>query len=156
MSKKPVSKVSIIPDRSRILTASRRFDFDLRDRVAGIWDTDAGVPVIRHLVLEAVGVPPGFLKDESKVRAMVSSICTAARLTPVAEEVLCHAFPVTGGLTYLQVLSTSHIAVHTWPEAEYLHVDMVTCAETLEASDVESAVRMNANPTSVRRLMLRY
>ncbi len=32
-----------------------------------------------------------------------------------------------GGLTLLAVISSSHIAVHTWPEKNYLHLDVFSC-----------------------------
>lgn len=32
------------------------------------------------------------------------------------------------GLSLVFILSGSHMALHTWPEAGYIHIDMVSCS----------------------------
>lgn len=42
------------------------------------------------------------------------------------------------GATIVYVLSTSHLAVHTWPENNYAHVDLFVCQE-ISLKDIEQA-----------------
>lgn len=41
-----------------------------------------------------------------------------------------HAEPFTNnGMTAVAVLAESHIAVHTWPERDYIAIDLFTCGD---------------------------
>ncbi len=46
---------------------------------------------------------------------------------------LFHEFP-NGGITGLVLVSESHIALHTWPEKDYLTVDVFFCNFTRDNS----------------------
>lgn len=38
-----------------------------------------------------------------------------------------HLFP-NGGETHVYLLSASHLAIHTWPESNYVSLDVYTCS----------------------------
>lgn len=45
-------------------------------------------------------------------------------------EECCHKFePI--GITYIAVITTSHFSIHTWPEYQYVAVDIFSCNEEL-------------------------
>lgn len=46
------------------------------------------------------------------------------------------------GITFVYVLSESHLAIHTWPEYKLLHLDLVTCTH-LEKKNVEEAIKQS-------------
>ena len=50
----------------------------------------------------------------------------AANNTPL--QVTVYKFPVQG-ITGVILLAESHIAIHTWPEHEYMAVDIFTCGK---------------------------
>lgn len=50
-----------------------------------------------------------------------------------------HVFP-NGGATILKVLSASHIAIHTWPEYNYMSIDIFTCSGEGNANDISNAI----------------
>ncbi len=41
------------------------------------------------------------------------------------------------GITYIAVITTSHFSIHTWPEYQYVAVDIFSCSD--ELPDVLSA-----------------
>lgn len=41
------------------------------------------------------------------------------------------------GITYIAVITTSHFSVHTWPEYNYVAVDIFSCDEKLPDKIVE-------------------
>jgi S-adenosylmethionine decarboxylase len=139
---------------SQIVSTNRRFDLDMRDRIRGVWDDAMGIPVISHLVVEAQGIEQALLNNEGSVRELIRKVCGDSALAPVGRA-LVHAFD-GGGITALQVLRTSHLAVHTWPEAGYVHIEIVTCVDNLQAMQVEDSIRHVLNPDNVRVLKLRY
>ena len=49
----------------------------------------------------------------------------AAGLTAVGS--LFHRFGEGGGVTGMVVLAESHLSVHTWPEADYVTLDVYVC-----------------------------
>lgn len=48
------------------------------------------------------------------------------------------------GITFIAILSESHIAVHTWPEYKTLHIDLVSC-KNLKKEDVEAYTKSKLN-----------
>lgn len=39
------------------------------------------------------------------------------------------------GISLVYIISSSHIAVHTWPENNFIHIDFITCDETQDFKD---------------------
>lgn len=33
------------------------------------------------------------------------------------------------GITLIYIISSSHLAVHTWPENNYIHIELLTCSK---------------------------
>lgn len=48
------------------------------------------------------------------------------------------------GATIVYVLSTSHLAVHTWPEKNYAHIDLFVCQE-IRLNEIEKAFNEQFN-----------
>lgn len=45
------------------------------------------------------------------------------------------------GISFVNILSSSHIAIHSWPEKQYLHIDLVTCTKNLNKKFMENVAR---------------
>ena len=65
-----------------------------------------------------------FPKTVNDVQSFVSELVKELKLTPVTD---CYHQFQPGGITYMMILSESHLAVHTWPESEAVHLDLVCC-----------------------------
>jgi len=77
-------------------------------------------------VVEAYGCEPAGLADLDKMKAMFERLCQALDLHPVNKPVW-HQFPVTGGITGLELLAESHLACHTFPEHGSLCLNVFCC-----------------------------
>ena len=65
-----------------------------------------------------------FLNDPMAVAEFAKKICDAFNYKIVKD--MYHKFePI--GITYVAILSESHIAIHTWPEKNEMNVDIATC-----------------------------
>jgi S-adenosylmethionine decarboxylase len=67
---------------------------------------------------------PHFVEDPRKLRKILWEAALAAKNTPLKTSI--HKFPLQG-ITGIVILAESHIAIHTWPECNYMAVDIFTC-----------------------------
>ena len=57
------------------------------------------------------------------------------------------------GISYIAVISTSHFSIHTWPEHEYMAVDIFSCYDDLpEHMADELATRCRAKKVVCRHV----
>ena len=45
------------------------------------------------------------------------------------------------GISLVYILTTSHLAVHTWPESGFLHLDLITCSKSEKLSKIEELAK---------------
>ena len=78
-----------------------------------------------HLLGEWFGCPwaPAMI-DVEALREVCVDATVAAGLTPVGEKF--HQFQPQG-VTGMVLLAESHLAIHTWPEAGFVSVDVYVC-----------------------------
>jgi len=127
------------------------FDLDLEDQTQCEWYTD--VPTLHHTVIEGIGVR--YEKLEQKMfDKMLEQFCQKLGFSIVTQ--VAHNFTPHGKSTVF-VLEESHVAAHTWPEKEYVHVDLVTCSKN-EPDSKKLASEFNKifSPKQTRLLRLRY
>jgi S-adenosylmethionine/arginine decarboxylase-like enzyme len=99
--------------------------------------------VAKHLKILGKG-NPSLLADEQYVAGFIKSCIEIVGMRPLDEPKLinvplqieklkCELFEDEGGITGQLVgfctLSTSHIAVHTWPLRNEFHMDLYSCRE---------------------------
>lgn len=58
---------------------------------------------------------------------MMGRVIAMSGLQIVGTPMVHHFSP--HGLTYLMLLAQSHLAVHTWPEYQFMTVDFFTCGD---------------------------
>lgn len=85
-----------------------------------------------HLLLDLYGCTEKLLKDEDViVQAMDWAIdranmsCIYRNVTRIQDD----TNPELYGYTGLALLKESHLSVHTWPEENYVAVDMFSCRD---------------------------
>lgn len=133
--------------RDRRLT---RLDF--RDKVEGIWDDN--IPIVRQWVLEGVGVHESLLNSKDAVVVAAQAFCDTLGVTVL--DTFVHEFEPTG-FTVVLLLSESHVAIHTWPERRYVHVDMVTCKKTkLDIAVMADMFDRQFSPSHCRAFSVKY
>ena len=78
-----------------------------------------------QLIVDLYGCDTSVLDDLPKIREIVCMAVESIGASIVEE--CSHAFkPV--GISYVAVITTSHLSVHTWPEYGYAAIDVFSCA----------------------------
>lgn len=98
------------------------------------------------------GVPPQHINDSDRLLAKLNALVDELALTRVSDH--CHHFEP--GVSAVIILSESHLAVHTWPELGYMHVDIVTCVEKLTRDSLQSAFQEAFEAEFVETAQLKY
>ncbi|MBI4706825.1 MAG: adenosylmethionine decarboxylase [Candidatus Omnitrophica bacterium] len=78
-----------------------------------------------HLTADFIS-PKIFIEDAEELENILYQAAFAANNTPL--KAVVHKFPVQG-ITGVILLAESHISIHTWPEHDYVAVDIFTCGE---------------------------
>ena len=77
-----------------------------------------------HLIAEFWGGQ--IIENLKKIEQILIGATKAAKNTPL--EIAIHKFSPRG-ITGVILLAESHIALHSWPEFDYLAIDIFTCGE---------------------------
>ncbi|MBI1755435.1 adenosylmethionine decarboxylase [Candidatus Azambacteria bacterium] len=127
------------------------FDLNFEKKVHCEWHEDT--PTLHHAVIEGGGITPENL-EHAQVIDKLEGFCKKLNLSIVQK--LDHQF-TPYGKSIVFVLEESHIAIHTWPEKGYIHVDIVTCSKR-EENSAKLVAEFNKifNPSYTRLLKLRY
>lgn len=83
-----------------------------------------------QLLAEFLNCPVEFLKNEESLQRLVQQAAKASGLT-VKQWASVSFQP---GVTLFAILSQSHIALHTYPEAQHLSLDVYTCTPNDKAA----------------------
>lgn len=131
--------------------SSKIYNLQLKSMVTPL--SSQPTPVIRHAVVEALNVSEKLL-DKDNLAKNVDNIVKQMDFHSVSS--FTHFFKPYG-ISYLVVLEESHIAIHTWPEKGYMHLDVVTC--TTEDMDIDRLLKVVSeifSTVDVRLLRLDY
>lgn len=77
-----------------------------------------------HVLLDIWRVSPARL-DISLIEKMLRQAAHVAGATVL--DVKLHSFGESGGITGVAILAESHITIHTWPELQYVAMDIFMC-----------------------------
>ncbi|MEZ0224401.1 MAG: adenosylmethionine decarboxylase [Alphaproteobacteria bacterium] len=81
------------------------------------------VPPGLHLLLDFWG--GRYARDVKAIEQALKAAASACGATVL--EVILHSFGENAGVTGVAVLAESHISIHTWPETDYIALDVFTC-----------------------------
>jgi len=45
------------------------------------------------------------------------------------------------GISLVYIISSSHLAVHTWPENNYIHIELLTCSKSQKLEKFEESIK---------------
>lgn len=91
-------------------------------------------PYVDHVVAKVYAVPNHIINSKSALLKALGELCSLHKLKVVDEKITRfsdpHAIsnPKKGGMTITYVLANSNLVVHTWPEHNAIHFDLITCA----------------------------
>ncbi|MFV8985322.1 adenosylmethionine decarboxylase [Serratia fonticola] len=104
-----------------------------------------------HYVLDVVLDDKSFLKDEHRLQVFFQNVLNKTKFNVIG--FLSHKFTSGGeGVTGIFLLSESHLSYHTYPESNYISIDIYTCG-----GKCLSAVReIESNLSLVTRIVFRY
>lgn len=130
---------------------SKIFDLDLKKKTIYQWPGE--LPVVRHSVVEGMGIEHGDLEHD-KLVGLLELFCENLGLHIVGR--LHHQF-VPHGKSIVFILEESHIGVHSWPERGYVHMDLVTCTKKdMSGLKIVREFKKIFTATHVRILKMRY
>lgn len=93
-------------------------------------------PFFKHFIAE---VECSF--DESNsvnwINIKIDKLLEKLRISKL--ETMYHRFEPQG-ISIVNILSASHIAIHSWPENEYLHIDLISCADNTDFELFKKAI----------------
>ena len=79
-----------------------------------------------HIILDGWGA--SHLDDISHIEAAMHEAVEVSGATLL--HIHLHHFTPNGGVSGVAVLAESHISIHTWPERDYVALDIFMCGET--------------------------
>jgi S-adenosylmethionine decarboxylase len=83
--------------------------------------------------------------DQAQIEAVMRRAAEACGATVL--NVLLHSFGEGGGITGVAILAESHISIHTWPELDYVALDVFVCGRCDPYSALK-ILRMEFQPQS--------
>lgn len=101
------------------------------------------VPYKDHFIVETWGVDPATICKAEPLKERMDGLVEKLGLHPVLN--FTHQF-VPHGVTGFTIVEESHLAIHTWPELAYAHLDILTCSKTTDFSKLDKIVEDLFNP----------
>lgn len=95
------------------------------------------IPYFKHFVIE-INCLPGVASSLKWLRESSELLLDTIGVKIIKE--IHHNFKPQG-ISILYILSSSHMALHSWPEHEYLHIDLIICSRANTTGNVEFALR---------------
>jgi S-adenosylmethionine/arginine decarboxylase-like enzyme len=91
-------------------------------------------PFFQHFVSE---IKTSEIYDNHKIDDLLDKICIEIGLYVIKSA--SHEF-IPQGYTAIRILSESHIALHYWPENNFIHIDLVCCKKDLTIKEFEHSI----------------
>ena len=82
-------------------------------------------PFVDHVVLKVYDVKKEITLSKRKMMEIMENICKKHRLKVVDKKTTDFR---GGGMTLSFILASSNLTVHTWPELNAVHIDLITCS----------------------------
>lgn len=95
-------------------------------------------PLIEHKTIEIFGIKSKTIWNCDAILPKIKEFSKKMGLRILVEKY--HDFKPQGA-TLIFILSSSHLAVHTWPENGYIHIDLVTCAKLPKDNKIRKSIK---------------
>ena len=101
----------------------------------------------RHLIADMTGLSPALLRDGDRIMRVLNEALAQAGFHSI-KSVEHHFVERGAGFTGMVLLAESHAAVHTYPEREYLALDIFACG-SIDPTRVMDALVSELRPQAV-------
>ncbi len=107
-----------------------------------------------HVFGNLYGVDSALLKDLAATKEIIKKASELGNLHII--DIMERQFnvinsPDLGGVSVIALLVESHIAVHTWPESNYVTVDIYSCGEESRPETTFDYIVSKFNPADVEK-----
>ena len=82
-------------------------------------------PYVDHVVIKVFKVSSKILESKKTLLSKLEKLCDRHKLKVIDTKITSFK---PQGLSVTYILSSSNLLVHTWPEHNALHLDLVTCS----------------------------
>ena len=79
-----------------------------------------------HLIVDFTGSK--YLTDVDRIKNALT--CAADASCAIVLHTSAHQFPDSDGVTGVVTLAASHISIHSWPEHDYMALDIFMCGDS--------------------------
>lgn len=97
----------------------------------------------KHLILDLYGCQTAILNDKVKIDKLLTECVKISGAT--VEGKLFKQFE-PNGISAVFLLSESHISVHVWPDQKYASIDMYTCGQKCDPSNILDLIEKTFDP----------
>lgn len=87
-----------------------------------------------------------IIEDPKKIKKILFEAVKKAKNTPL--KIVIHRFNPQG-ITGIVLLAESHLAIHSWPEIDYIAVDIFTCGENAMPQKALEYLRKQFQPKKI-------
>ncbi|GIW67572.1 MAG: hypothetical protein KatS3mg096_440 [Candidatus Parcubacteria bacterium] len=88
-----------------------------------------------NLILDIINVDSAVLSKRKNILDLLKKLIKETKSTPVSKpfikKIKSPKYPYEG-YSVIQIIQESHIAIHTWPEYNYLAIDIFSCKKINE------------------------
>ena len=99
----------------------------------------------KHLIVEFWGVK--LIEDSRKIKDILFETAKISKNTPLGIKI--HKFS-SRGITGFILLAESHVSIHTWPESDYVAIDIFSCGKNSKPYDGLKYLKKEFQPTKVK------
>lgn len=95
---------------------------------------------------------PEVIEDPKLIRKILLTAAKEANNTPLKTSI--HKFPEQG-VTGVVILAESHISIHSWPEHDYLALDVFTCGTQTQPYKALEYLKKVFKPKKVKSIFIK-
>lgn len=100
----------------------------------------------KHAIIDIKNCKDCDIDDMNFIKTTLMDSCKSANLTVVDNKF--HKFdPI--GISGVIVLAESHIAIHTWPEYQFVAIDVFTCGQAINPRIVCETIAKKLNSDQI-------
>lgn len=106
-----------------------------------------------HRTIQLWGVNKNLLKNSERLMETTLKMAKDLNLTVVNQYM--HKFE-PHGLSLVLIIAQSHLAIHTWPEYSYMHIDIISCSKEADLTNLDVSLKMEFKPKKIAIKKIEY